>query len=179
MCDPASMAVATTGAQLYSQGQNARTEGEYKRLVYAENAKIATVDAVSAYQQIQQRQIQEGEKASQSIQAAHKQATLASGRLITSMAEAGVAGNTAAALLGDFQRQEADYVQTTIRNQAFLDDQLKLDMQGVEYKRRAAVLSGTSTPAAPPDYLNAGIRLGSQMLAIDWDQTHQQNPFAH
>lgn len=179
MCNPSAVVSAQAGAQLIGQQQQAQTLAKYQRRLYAENKVAADANAVLAYQQIQLRQEQEGERAAQAIDAAHRQATLAGGRLITSMAEAGVAGNTAAALLGDFQRQEADYVQTTIRNKAFLDDQFRLEMQGVEYRRRAQVLSGTSSPLSGPDFLNVGARLGAQLLAINWDETHQQNPYAH
>lgn len=178
MCNPAALAVASTSVQLLGQSQQARAINKHQGQVYELNKESANENAILSYQQIQKRQQEESEKAAQAIGAAHKQATLASGRLITSMAEANVAGNTAATLLADFQRSEADYIQTTIRNRAFLDDQIKLEMQGVEQRRRAQIINGMATPAAGPDYLNAGVRLGAQMLSIDWAEVHQENPYA-
>jgi len=178
MCNPAALTVASTATQLLGQGQNARAQSDYQKKLYALNTKAADENAVLSYQQIQQRQLQENEKASQAINAAHRQATLATGRLVTSTAESGVGGNTVAALLGDFRRQEADYVQTTIRNRAFLDDQLKLEMESVEKRRQAQIISGMSSPVPGPDFLNAGIKMGASLLSIDWQKTHDQNPYA-
>lgn len=178
MCSPTAFAGAATGAQLLGQAGQARAVGKYQDQVYAANTKSANENAVLAYQQLQKRQAQEGEKAAQAIDSAHRQSALAAGRLATTLGESNIAGNTAAALLGDFRRSEAEYIQTTIRNQAFLDDQIKLEMEATEVRRRAQIMSGMSTPPAGPDYLNAGVRLGAQALAIDWDRTHRENPYA-
>jgi fructose-1,6-bisphosphatase/inositol monophosphatase family enzyme len=178
MCNPAGLALASTAVGIASGKQNADTQSRYQRTLYAANLKSANENAVLSYQQIQARQEQEGAKATQAVSAAHEQAALATGRLTTTMAENNVAGNSAAALLQDFARQEANYVQTTIRNKAFLDDQFAMEMKGVEARRQAQIISGMSSPVAGPDYLNSGIKLGADVLRINWNQEHGDNPYA-
>jgi len=177
MCNPVAIATTQFAAQTVSQAQNAKQQAKYNNRVYALNKDSAEQNALASYTQLQRRQEEEHAKAAKAIQDAHQQSTLAQGALTTSMAESNVAGNTASALTQDFARHEADYVQTVVRNQAFLDDQFKLEMKAVAIREQAQINSGERPTPLGPDWINNGIQAASQYLRMNWNSQNNQNPY--
>lgn len=178
MCNPVALTGAQFAASQYSQGQNAKQQAKYNAKVFELNKESAEANALVSYTQLQRRQEEEHAAAAQAIEHARRQSTAAIGAQTTAMAEASVAGNTAAALTQDFQRKEAEYISTVIRNQAFLDDQFKLETQSVAIRERAQIQSGLAPAPLGPDWVNGGIQAASDFLRMNWNQQNNENPYA-
>lgn len=142
------MLAASTAMSLKQANQG------FKRQVDAaeQTEKAATRNALRQYTAIQTRQVQERAKASQAIQESARAARRASSTSAVSSAEAGVGGNSVAALQNEFERTALEFESTTLRNQAFLDATFKDQAEGVRAGQEA-VVNNAYNQVSQPNYL--------------------------
>lgn len=144
MCDPAtiiagtSLAVGIAGDVMGANAQNKRSK---------QVAQAADANAVSQTRQLDVRSVQEQEATSQSILQADRQARFADAQARVSAGEAGVAGASVDALLGDIERQHAEYRQTANENLSNTLDQIQEEKVGV--RANAASVKAGAPPANP------------------------------
>lgn len=172
------LAIAAGALSLVQQSQNYSAQKKYQKQTFAATKEAADADALRNYAAIQQRQIQEQDKAARSIQKIALQATEARASARTAAGESGVAGNSVQALQDDYSRDEADYQSQVIKNQSYLSDQFGLELEGVHARQTAAIQSGIGNPIQPPDYLNTVIKTYSKVLAINYNTEHNLDPYA-
>jgi hypothetical protein len=114
--------------------------------------RAARANALRQYQSIQSRQIQERAKATQEIQESNRAARRASSTAAVASAEAGVGGNSVAALQDEFERTALEFESTTIRNMSFLDAEFKDRAEGVRAEQEATV-NAAYNQIQTPNYL--------------------------
>jgi hypothetical protein len=168
MCAPLAYVAATTAAGLY----NEHVKAQYGEKVFEENKQNAEDNAIRSYQALTGRQAEENAKATQAVAKNAREVTLANGAAATGAAEAGIAGNSVGALLGDFQRTSLDYERTVIRNKAFLDAQFNRESYAIQQRERMEILGALPQP---PNYM--GVLIGGAASALEVQaKTDAQNP---
>jgi predicted amidohydrolase YtcJ len=167
MCSPLAAVGATTALSLANESEKAK----YGKAAFKQAKARAEDNALRAYGAIQERQQQETAAAAQAIAKNAEQARLAIGSAATSTAEAGVAGNAAAALIQDYEQTSLEYERTVIRNKAFLDAQFARDAHGIRQNEEAEILRALPEP---PNYLGVLVGGATQALSIYGAQKNQQ-----
>lgn len=165
MCTPA-VAYAVLALSTAGSFANARAGQRYQEDTFARNKEAADANALRQYAAIQERQMQEQARASEAVSRSAKEARAALGTARVAAAEAGVAGLSVEALMGDFERTELEYRRTVVRNQEFLDRQFKNQLESVRYGQEAQILQ--SLPGPTPNYF--GILLNSIGSALQIQQ---------
>lgn len=165
---------AATGIVSYiGQSQQAEVQANYQaQLVQArnqeilENARLAQESYLQQAHQLNLRQQQEDERASQSIQQTRQEAAQA--RAITRVAagESGVTGLSVDSLLRDFYRQEDSFNESVRRNRDFSRLQNQEDMKGLRAQaqgRVAAVQPYMPEPIIRPNLLGSALQIVTDM----------------
>ncbi len=153
MCNP----VALAGAQFAIQaGQgliNANAQEKVNRRNFETAVDIARSDAIGQYSALQARQMEERTRAAAAIAGARKQAAAAAGRGRVAAGEAGVAGVSVDAMLGDFERSALELETAVVRGNALLDAQIGREMKGIEARAAGNMAAAVPNPVASPNYL--------------------------
>lgn len=167
------MAIATTvasaAASMYSQQQQMNAQSEYQNAMadanakqIAENAKLANEAYIEQTKQLQIRNMQESEAATQQIINNDLAGENARATAKASASDAGVTGLSVNSLLADFHRQQDNYDTTVKTNQEWAKQQLTEDEKSAQAQAQGRINSVQPYIAAPiktPDYL--GTALGS------------------
>lgn len=180
MCEPATislalggLAIATSAAtgivSYIGQSQQASAQASYQaQLAQArnqeilDNARLAQESYLQQAQQLNLRQQQEDEKASQQIQQTRLDAAQARATTRVATGEAGVAGLSVDNLLRDFYRQEDVFNESVRRNQIFSRLQTKADIKGLQAQaqgRIASVRPYTPEPVVRPNLLGTALQI--------------------
>ena len=146
------MGVASAGAQMYGQRQQAKTQAKVQK-----NASAA--ERQRYLQEVSSMRVQQGQEevaAAQRIQESTRKAREARATARVSAGEAGVAGLSVDALINDLTREEANYNFAT-------QQQLQMNDVGRSMQLENAGLGFTNNmlrinkPIEKPDYLGAAI----------------------
>jgi hypothetical protein len=144
---------------------NAGKQNQFQKDQAADVAKQADASALRQYSQLQIRQEQEAARATQAIQENVVHATNATSTAKTSLAESGVAGNTASELIGEYARTSSNYESAVIRNKAFLDQNFRDQAKSVQLGEQANVNRAYAS-IQPPNYLGILLQGAAGFLAL-------------
>lgn len=153
-----------------SYGQQ-MSQYNYQRQISERNAELANRSANSQYGAIGEN-LYQGRVSSQAEASRIASESLAArARVAAGAAEAGVGGNSVDALLGDFSRQEGNYLTALETQERFRDTQAHYEKEGVRTGLEARLVN-----SAPPQRPNLwGAALGAFTSAfnagLDLDQT--------
>jgi len=180
MCEPATislalggLAIATSAAtgivSYIGQSQQASAQASYQaQLAQArnqeilDNARLAQESYLQQAQQLNLRQQQEDEKASQNIQQTRLDAAQARATTRVATGEAGVSGLSVDNLLRDFYRQEDVFNESVRRNRDFSRLQTQEDIKGLQAQaqgRIASVRPYTPEPVVRPNLLGTALQI--------------------
>lgn len=169
MCAPAAMAalsIVSTAASLYGQMQAADAQKQYNE----DLARNATIANNQKNAQINQRQLQERDAATNKIMANNREAMKAKSTSQVMAANAGVSGLSVDALLSDIGTSQGRY-------NASVGENLRNTYSGLDWERVNAQNEMTSTfnsmkAPATPNYLGAALQIGT---AVDTYNTKTNN----
>jgi hypothetical protein len=163
MCDPVSlgwaglaMGAASAGAQAVGQQQQAKAQyqaqlqqNEMQRRMQAQAAASERQRALQEQTSLRMRQAQEQEAVGRELEQVSRKSQAALARARVSAGEAGVAGASVDALMGDYLRQEAGYRSALLRQQELSGTAtgLGLEQVGLASQQR---LIGINQPIADP-----------------------------
>lgn len=174
MCDPVSIAAVSTFGTVGTQLLNQSASKAYGQSMSAAYKAVADTNAVQGYAAVQAQQEQQHAAATKEINNVVTQAAAASGSARTAAGEAGVAGNSVAALQDDFARTELNYQTTIIRNRAFADDQLRRNLDAIRANQQGQILAGVPKPVAGVDVISPFANLYGKELEISQSNQNQQ-----
>lgn len=165
------ISIATTAATMAAQAQQAAQQQKYQNAQQAaRDQQIAQNYALSieAYNrettQLQAKQRQADEGAVQKDQESSLASARAQATARVGAGEAGVAGASVDALLGDFMGQEARYRESVYSNLENQRQQTNAEIQGSQAKaegRAQSIPSYIQAPIKQPDYMGAALQIGS------------------
>ena len=159
MCHPAALAViggVQAGMQAIGQQQQARMQyqaakqqAEMQRRYQAQAAAAERQRALQEQTSLRMRQAQEQEAVGRELEQVSRKSQAALARARVSAGEAGVAGASVDALMGDYLRQEAGYRSALLRQQELsgVGVGLGLEQVGLASQQR---LIGINQPIAEP-----------------------------
>ncbi len=180
MCNPATAvlalgalsivtSVATGVIQYVGQQQQAESQAQYQSALMQarnqeiqDNTAIANESFLQQTQQINLRQQQEDEKASQDIQQVQIEAAKARATARVSAGEAGVSGLSVDSLLADYYRQEDVFRESVRRNRQLGRLQSREDIKGLKAQaegRIASVRPYVPEPIVRPSFLGTGLQI--------------------
>jgi hypothetical protein len=159
MCHPAALAVlggVQAGMQAIGQQQQSRMQyqaakqqAEMQRRYQAQAAAAERQRALQEQTSLRMRQAQEQEAVGRELEQVSRKSQAALARARVSAGEAGVAGASVDALMGDYLRQEAGYRSALLRQQELsgIGTGLGLEQVGLASQQR---LIGIKQPIAEP-----------------------------
>jgi hypothetical protein len=166
--------IAATAWQLYQQSQQTAQQNKYQQRLaenrdkqIEDNYELSVASANQQYRQLQNRQQQESEAASQKEIQASREGAQARSTARLAAGEAGVSGLSVNALLQDFMGQEARYRDAVKTNAGYANDQLREEMKGVEAQASGRIASITpyiKQPVDRPNYIGGALRVGGAAL---------------
>ncbi len=180
MCEPATISLALGGLAIVTsaatgivsyigQSQQASAQASYQAQLgqarnqqILENARLAQESYLQQAQQLNLRQQQEDEKASQQIQQTRLDAAQARATTRVATGEAGVAGLSVDNLLRDFYRQEDVFNESVRRNREFSRFQSQEDIKGLRAQaegRIASVQPYIPEPVVRPNLLGTALQI--------------------
>lgn len=168
MCDPVTAIQGVgLGLNFIQQSQGARA-GRRAAAQATESAQAAALDRFTG---ISQRQRAAQAAASADVQRVVRQSLQAQGQAQVAAAESGAAGNSVAALLQDFQRQQAEAEGRIERN--LQTEILTGDLEGRAVSRETGARFQNIAASTPqrPNFFNAALGLAG--IAIDADNRAQ------
>lgn len=162
----AASAFATPIYSYFAQSQAASAQAQYQQQMYAANQKIAEQSLLSQYADISRRQQQEQEKASQEMRTIAAQAEQARSTAAVSAVESNVSGISVDALMNDYYRKEAQFVESTQRQLRGTLFQLERSKEGLRANYEGQVLSMLPQPVTKPSLFATGLQLGSNAAGL-------------
>ena len=170
MCDPTTIAALATkealvvstiaSAAVSYAGASATARAEQKQFDY--NAQLAEQSARNQYNQIRQRQAQENEKSSQEISEVSRRALKARSTAMVQAAEKGVGGRNIQDLLQDFERQESEYRNISLRNRAFRELAYEDQLESIRLGTQSRIINALPTQAKP-SLIGTALRIGGSL----------------
>ena len=157
MCSPAAIPIATavigaasTGLQYAGARQQAKQQAAFQRQAQAAERQRFMQEQTS----LRMRQAQEQEAVGRELEQVSKKSQAALARARVAAGEAGVAGASVQALMGDYMRQEAGYRSALARQQELgaIGTGLGLEQAGFATQQR---MIGLSQPIDRPSPLGA------------------------
>jgi hypothetical protein len=115
------VAAATATAGILQQQQQANISNDYEKALYGERKE----EAIATFAALRERDLQERERAAQSIQAVVKQARQAQAAAKLQALEGGAGGQSVNTLLAQFERMELANVGVVGRNLEFMQQQIQ------------------------------------------------------
>jgi len=151
------ISAATAVATPIMQYQQQNAVAEQQRKVYEYNEQIADNNLMQQYSAISRRQQEESKKFAQEMNIISRRGAEARSTALVSAVEGGVSGLSVDALMGNYYRQQAEYLQTTQDQMRANLFQLEQQKEQARYGYQGNVLS--MLPSAPGGSL-AGLGLG-------------------
>ena len=155
MCPPliaAGLAVASAGAQIHGQKQQAKTQAKVQ-------ANASAAERERYLREVSSMRVQQGQEevaAAQRVNESARKAREARATARVSAGEAGVAGLSVDALINDLTREEANYNFAT-QQQLQMNDvgrSMQLDNAGLSFTNNMLRIN---RPIEKPDYLGAAL----------------------
>ena len=149
-----------------SQYQNAMADANAKQI--AENAKLANEAYIEQTKQLQIRNMQESEAATQQIINNDLAGEKARSTAKAAASDSGVSGLSVSSLRADFHRQQSNYDTTVKTNQEWAKQQLTEDEKSSRAQaqgRIASVQPYIASPIKTPDYLGTALNGAMVMYA--------------
>ena len=154
MCEPISigLAMASMGAQIHGQRQQAKTQAKVQ-------ANASAAERERYLREVSSMRVQQGQEevaAAQRVNESARKAREARATARVSAGEAGVAGLSVDALINDLTREEANYNFAT-QQQLQMNDvgrSMQLDNAGLSFTNNMLRIN---RPIEKPDYLGAAI----------------------
>ena len=174
MCTPEAfivMTIAQGAASYASASATAKTQQQQ----YEYNAQLAEQSARNQYNQIRQRQAQENEKSSQEISEVSKRALKARSVAMVQAAEKGVSGRNIQDLLQDYERQESEYRNISLRNRAYRELAYEDQLESIRLGTQSRIINAMPTQAKP-SFLGTALKIGGQ-LAVGLNDFDDPDPF--
>lgn len=159
MCDPATamvaLSIASAGAGLYGEAQAAKAQESYNK----DLARNATIANNQRNAQINQRQLQERDAATQKMMNNNIEAKKAEGAARVAAGSAGVGGISVDSLLGEIGMNQGRYNNSVAEN--LRSSNVGLDWERVNaYNDMSSTFNSMKTPAKP-NYLGAALKIGT------------------
>jgi hypothetical protein len=135
MCLPVAIAAASAVGSIvsFTEGSIAASkQNKMNQRIAARNKDIAEKTAINQYQQLNERQLEEQNKAAQQITEIARQARDAKGAVSVQAAGAGVKGQSVEDLIDEFERQELENIGVTKLNLAYTTSNIEMDKKGVQ-----------------------------------------------
>ena len=183
MCDPTTIAALATkealvvstiaSAAVSYAGASATARAEQKQFDY--NAQLAEQSARNQYNQIRQRQAQENEKSSQEISEVSRRALKARSTAMVQAAEKGVGGRNIQDLLQDFERQESEYRNISLRNRAFRELAYEDQLESIRLGTQSRIINALPTQAKP-SLIGTALKIGGTLLR-DFNDFNDPDPY--
>ena len=151
-------AASSAGARATASAQEAAAQQSYDL-----NKANAEQSAMNQYRQIRQRQAQENEKSAQEIQEVSRRALKARSTAMVQAAEKGVSGRNIADLFQDFERQESEYRNISLRNRAFREMAYDDQLEAVRLGTQSRIINALPAPVAKPSFIATALRVGGQI----------------
>lgn len=174
MCAPAAIAIpliasaassaAAAGAQYAAQAQDAKAAGKFQNSQYSQTASIAMENYLRTIDVTNVRNQQETAAASQQAIENANESRSAQSTAMTSAAEAGVTGNSVAALLNDFAFHEAANNQTVYQNLQMQREQSDEYLKAARAEAYGQIASATPRRVRGPSSLGLGLQFGGIAL---------------
>lgn len=168
MCDPFTASVALAGAQSvyqgYQQDQRADALNDYQKALHDANTRNAQRAAVTEFEALDRRQMEERRRAADAVASIARQTRLATGAAIAS--SEGTAGNSVAALIGEFERQGAQGAATTRFDLRETEAQLDLERIAVRAREADRIASTIPKPIPGANWLGLGLGFASDFFKL-------------
>jgi len=169
MCDPVTAITAvSTGVGFIQQSQSAQAS----RRAADRATDLAEEAALDRAANLSSRQRAARESAAADVDQVVRQSRQAQGQAAVAAAESGAAGNSVAALLRDFQRQELEFETRTIRNLRTDDLNAELEGRAISRQTEGRLQQIQANTVQRPNFLNALLRIGGS--AIEQNTLRQQ-----
>ena len=153
------LSAAATATSVVQANAQANSQKKYQTaLQEAQNASY--LNEATALRQKQQQEADAAALESQNVQ---RDAQQARSRAATAAGEAGVSGQGVDAILGDFSRQEAQYLDHIHQQQAFGDINTNQQLEAARTGAQAA-MTQTAAPIARPNLFAAALQIGKAGL---------------
>ena len=166
MCTPTAFVALTiaSGIASYSAARaSANAQEAAAQQSYDLNKANAEQSAMNQYRQIRQRQAQENEKSAQEIQEVSRRALKARSTAMVQAAEKGVSGRNIADLFQDFERQESEYRNISLRNRAFRELAYDDQLEAVRLGTQSRIINALPAPVAKPSLIATALKIGGQI----------------
>jgi len=176
MCEPvsatmAALAVVSTATGAAQADANARATNQYNEEMFERNKLMAEHASVEQHVGLASARSQEREVDQREALQVSKEADMARSTARVAALESGNSGASLESLLDDFDRQEADYVVTTKRNQRFADEQFEANSSAIAAGAEGRIDSARRAEVARPSFLNTALQMGAAGLSA-----HALNP---
>jgi phage-related minor tail protein len=166
MCGPVAIVYAiAAAAQVVEQRQHAKAVNEHQEKIMVRNMEIAKDSFNASSQAVNERTVQEREKAAAQLQEVNRRGMKAAGTL---RAQAGgMGGGSLEAAYQDVQRQELEFRFGTERQLASSGRQAERQLEGIRAGRAGQELRGVYTPEPVPNFLIALGRIGTEAYVMN------------
>lgn len=164
MCDPASIGLALSVTSnlvgVAGQNQSADAQAQTQRDNFRRQEVAANNSFMIQAQQENERLAEEAAADSAAIQDVQRDSLLAQAAARVAASEGGVSGLSVRALLDDFRRDEATFINRTLESARFREDQTRRRLESAEATRQGRVNSATPTrPIKRPSFAGAALRI--------------------
>jgi len=168
MCSvAAAVAVGAQAVSTIQQQQQIRQQNRYQKIIHRANEQSANAAALSEFSALQDRQEQLRAGSAQDIAriAADARSQQATAR-VALLEGGGQGGNTADALLRDFERQEIGFQQNTLANLAAEERNIQREREAARARQAGRIASTLPNPVqgpfdSPLGILQTGLNLAS------------------
>lgn len=166
MCTPEAYVILTIASAATSYAASsaaANAQEAAAQQSYDLTKANAEQSAMNQYRQIRQRQAQENEKSAQEIQEVSRRALKARSTAMVQAAEKGVSGRNIADLFQDFERQESEYRNISLRNRAFRELAYDDQLEAVRLGTQSRIINALPAPVAKPSFIATALKVGGQI----------------
>lgn len=176
MCDPASiglaLSVTSTIAGVAGQAQTANAEAKVQKENFRRQEEAANNAFMIQAQQENERLAEETAADSAAIQDVQRDSLEAQAAARVAAGEGGVSGLSVKALLDDFRRDEATFVNRTLESAKYREDQSRRRLESAAATRQSRVNSAIPTkPIKRPSFAGASLRIAGAGVDYWRDRT--------
>ena len=155
------IAAAASAASIAQQDKAGRELNKHNNRQFKENRRNAIEAGADAHEALGARAAQSAEARADRIASVKQEADAARSTATVAALESGASGAGVNALLGDFERQENEFVNKTMRNQDFEDDQFVRDSDSIQTGQATRIEAGRKRQVARPNFLNSMLQVGN------------------
>jgi len=159
------ISLATTAYTQYAQNQQQKAVFSQQKSAGRINRAAAQEDANASYQQLAARELQEREATEATISDVEGQAQRNAALAATSAGEAGVSGNTAAAIANDIRRQGITETGRAKRSLTFTEGQIDAERKAVHAQTKGRFANTQLGPRPSIDYFGAALNVGANAFS--------------